>query len=137
MNERAPFLLLYVSYFTSQKHHQSCWFIKICRCSFVFKTIIVFVWREHYIIKSSHDINVHFHEICSLTGNPNYPPLLSSQSSYHECNVDYNYFVLPISVLFHKWWFNFKDFIIRFFNVYHFFRFWSVQLKASINKTFL
>ena len=83
MNEKVPFLLLYVSYFTSQKHHQSCWFFKICKCSFVLKTIIVFVSWEHYIIKSSYDINVHSHEICSLTGNPNYPPLLSSQSSYH------------------------------------------------------
>jgi hypothetical protein len=63
----------YVSYLTSQKHHQSCWFFKICKCSFVLKTIIVFVSWEHYIIKYYYDINVHSHEICSLTGNPNYP----------------------------------------------------------------
>ena len=73
MNEKGSFLLLYVSYLTSQKHHQSCWFIKICKCSFVLKTIIVFVSWEHYIIKSAYDINIHSHEICSLTGNPNYP----------------------------------------------------------------
>ena len=135
MNEKGLFLLLYVSYFTSQKHHQSCWFIKICRCSFVFKSIIVFVWREHYIIKSSHDINVRSHDICSLTCSSNYP--FGVFTTFLPCHVDCNYFVLPISVSFHKWCFNFKDFIVRFFNVYNFSRFWSVQLKVSKNKTSL
>ena len=74
-------MICIISYFTETSSIMLV--LKICKCSFVFKTIIVFVSWEHYIIRSSYDINVHSHKICSLTGNPNYPPLLSSQSSYH------------------------------------------------------